>query len=503
MTDPDAVVVGSGPNGLVAACRLARSGLRVLVLETNPRRPGGALGSEEATLPGFVHDVGAAFFPFGTVSPAFRELDLERYGVEWLYGEIESCHPALDGSVAWISREPDARAAGFGSGRDGETFARLAEWHDSVAEDLMSGLLRPFPTLAPLLSLGLSGLWRVARIFLSSGRGLSQRLFESEAARRVLPALALHTDVAPSDRFGAGFGYLLSLSAATAGFPVPRGGARAITNALVTLLEAHGGRLRLGARVDRVIVKKGRAVAVKLADGEEIAARHAVLADTGAPALYLKLLDERHVPGRVRSKMRRFARGFGTFKVDWALSGPVPWSAEPARRSAVVHTGESLDDLDRFSAEVRAGQLPERPYLVIGQQSLFDDSRAPRNQHTLYAYSRVPSELPWDDARQVFADRIEQRIEELAPGFRGKIQGRAVWAPPDLEAQNANLVGGDIAGGSGAWNHQLVFRPVFPYFRYRTPVARLYLCSSYAHPGAGVHGMCGDNAALMALRDIG
>jgi phytoene dehydrogenase-like protein len=328
-------------------------------------------------------------------------------------------------------------------------------------------------------------------------------LFQGEAAQRVLPALSMHTDVAPSDRFGAGLGYLLGLSAATAGFPVPRGGARAITNALVTLLEAHGGRLRLGAHVDRIVVKDRRAVAVRLSDGEEIAVKQAVLADTGAPALYLRLLDADHVPRRVIKKMKGFARGWGTLKVDWALSGPVPWEAEPACRSAVVHTGEDLDDLDRFATEVRAGKLPERPYLVIGQQSLADDSRAPRNQHTLYAYSRVPSRADWSDEKDAFADRIEQRIEALAPGFVRKILGRSVSSPADLQADNENLVGGDIAGGSGAWNHQLMFRPVFPYFRYRTPVARLYLCSSYAHPGAGVHGMCGYNAALMALRDIG
>ncbi len=168
-----------------------------------------------------------------------------------------------------------------------------------------------------------------------------------------------------------------------------------------------------------------------------------------------------------------------------------------------MHTGEDLDDLDRFAAEIRAGKLPERPYLVIGQQSLVDDSRAPRNQHTLYAYSRVPFRPDWSDEQDAFADRIEQRIEALAPGFRGKILERRVSSPADLEADNENLVDGDIAGGSGAYNHQLMFRPVFPYFRYKTPVERLYLCSSYAHPGAGVHGMCGYNAAAMALRDIG
>jgi phytoene dehydrogenase-like protein len=189
--------------------------------------------------------------------------------------------------------------------------------------------------------------------------------------------------------------------------------------------------------------------------------------------------------------------------VDWALSGPVPWTVEEARASAVVHAGESVDDLARFTREARAGALPERPYLVIGQQSLADPTRAPAGKHTLYCYTHVPSRPDggWDAARESFADCVEARIEELAPGFRASILGRHIMAPPDLEAWNENLVGGDLGGGSNAWHRQLVFRPLFPYFRYRMPVKGLYLCSSYAHPGAGVHGMCGANAALIAARD--
>jgi len=192
--------------------------------------------------------------------------------------------------------------------------------------------------------------------------------------------------------------------------------------------------------------------------------------------------------------------------MDWALSAPVPWRVEAARESAVVHAGESVDDLSRFTREVRDGRLPERPYLVVGQQSLADPTRAPAGHHTLYCYSHVPSRVDgpggWAEARARFADRVEARIEELAPGFRATILGRHVAAPPDLEGRNANLVGGDLGGGSNAWHRQLLLRPLFPYFRYRMPVAGLYLCSSYAHPGAGVHGMSGYNAARVAARDI-
>jgi phytoene dehydrogenase-like protein len=217
------------------------------------------------------------------------------------------------------------------------------------------------------------------------------------------------------------------------------------------------------------------------------------------------MLPRRDVPGWLVRRMRRFEQGFGTFKLDWALSEPVPWRVEAAQKSAVVHAAENLDDLAEFVAEIRAGELPRSPYLVMGQHTLVDPSRAPAGRHTLYAYSRVPAHAPggWSEARERFADRVEERIESLAPGFRKTVLARHALSPSDLEGMNQNLRGGDLGGGSNAWNHQLVFRPVFPYFRYRTPVSRLYLCSSYAHPGAGVHGMCGYNAARIAAEDIG
>jgi phytoene dehydrogenase-like protein len=341
-------------------------------------------------------------------------------------------------------------------------------------------------------------------VLLSSGGGLARRLFESDAAQRVLPGLALHADVGPSDRFGAALGYVLGLGAATVGFPVPEGGAQRITNCLVGLLESRGGAVQLGARVSRIEVRGGRAVAVRLESGEEIGAREAIIADTSAPGLLLDLLEQEHVPSRLRRQMQHFEQGWGTFKVDWALSAPVPWNVPEAHQAAVVHTGESLGDLDRFTLEARGHDLPRDPYLVIGQASRFDPSRAPTGQHTLWAYSRVPYAVEggWESRADAFADAIDERIEQLASGFRQTVLERHVTTPVGLERQNENLRKGDLGGGSNAFNHQLIWRPAFPHFRYRMPPKRLYLCSSYAHPGAGVHGMGGRNAALTAFHDI-
>jgi phytoene dehydrogenase-like protein len=504
LEDPDVIVIGSGPNGLFAACRLADLGARVLVLEANPRRPGGALASEELTLPGFVHDVGAGFFPFGRSSPAFRALGLERHGVEWLNAHFESCHPALDGSYACIARDAELSRAHFGSPADGAAFSELSSFHAGIEDRLLAALLLPFPALGPLLRLGVGNALRIAGLFARSLRGTGARLFESEAARRVLPGVALHVDAGPDDRFSTPLGYMLAMTATTGGYAIPRGGAQRITDALITTLENRGGKVMLGARVERILVRGKRAAGVKLADGTEIPARRAVVSDSSAPSLYLDLLERRDVPRWLVRKMRRFQHGFGTFKVDFALSAPVAWSVEAARQSAVVHAAESVDDLALFVSEVRAGRLPERPYLVIGQHTLVDPSRAPQGQHTLYCYSRVPPvvEGGWEAQGVRFADAVEKRLEGLAPGFRQTILARHVATPESLERQNANLRGGDLGGGTNAWHNQLLFRPAFPYFRYRTPVRGLYLCSSYAHPGAGVHGMCGHNAAGIAARDL-
>jgi phytoene dehydrogenase-like protein len=498
----DAIVVGAGPNGLAGAIVLARHGWKVLVLEAKDR-PGGALYSLENTLPGYIHDVGAAFFPFAQDSPALRSFDLSGAGLEWRNARFESCHPATDGTCVSIARDLDLSVASFGV--DGPHWARLARWQSAMGDRLAAALLAPLPGLGPALRLGPLNLFRLARAGLSSPAGFARRHFQTDAARRVIPGLALHVDLGPEDFSGAALGLVLALLAAGSGFRVPVGGARSITRALVRRLEEAGGTVRLNTHVNKILVSGHKAVAVQTGQGEDIPVRIAVLADVGAPALYLRMLPAKAISSWLRGSMRRFRYGWGTFKMDWALAGPVPWSAPEARESAVVHAGDSVDDLIAFTRQVRAGQLPSNPYLVIGQQSLADPSRAPAGGHTLWAYSHVPSivEGGWTRYREVFADRIEERIERLAPGFRGLIRARAISSPADLEAMDENLVGGDLGGGSARFSHQLFFRPVFPYFRYRTPVRGVYLASASAHPGAGVHGACGFNAARMALRDFG
>jgi phytoene dehydrogenase-like protein len=495
----DAIIIGSGPNGLVAAATLARQGWRVLVLEAKPR-PGGAVYSEEFTLPGYLHDVGAAFFPFAADSPALRSLSLTGAGLTWRHARYESAHPGPDGVCPSIARDVDLAARAFGP--DGAAWAKLARWRQAMGPHFVDALLASLPGVGTAWRLGL---WNLLKFGLAGGRssgGLSRHLFQTEAARRVIPGLALHADLGPKDWTGAGIGLVLALLASASGFPVPVGGARAITQAILVRLQEAKGEIRLGAHVERIVVSQGRAVAVHTNQGEEIAATRAILADVGAPALYLKLLDQAHVSWWVRRSIKRFRYGWGTFKMDWALAGPVPWSAAEAREAAVVHAGDSLADLEAFTKEVREGQLPTNPYLVIGQQSLVDASRAPAGQHTLWAYTHVPSypESGWPQLAQAFADRMEQRIEGLAPGFRQLIRGRAVHTPADLEAMDENLVGGDLGGGSAHLDHQFIFRPLFPYFRYGTPIKSLYLCSASTHPGGGVHGACGFNAALTALR---
>ena len=496
----DAVIIGAGPNGLTAAAALSRAGLEVLVLEAQDRA-GGAAFSLPLVEPGFLNDVGAAFFPFGTVSPAFRSLDLAGAGLRFAHAPVESAHPALDGSCGVIARDADRMARDLGP--DGDAFRGLSRWRARMGDRFIRLTLGALPLVGPALALGPLSLARLGWAQLRSAEGFSAR-FHTDTARRIIPQLSLHADLGPSDFGGAAVGLVLALLAMDSGFPAAVGGAGTIAAALCTRFTEAGGELRLRTRASKVIVRAGAVAAVRTSTGDEIETR-AVLADTSAPALLLGLVGEADIPRGLARSMRHFEQGWGTFKLDWTLDGPVPWTAGAARAAAVVHTGGDIPALRRFTHEVRSGQLPERPYLVIGQQSLCDPSRAPPGKATLWAYSHVPARSPrgWDADREPFADRIEGEIEALAPGFRKLVRGRRIFAPPDLEAFDENLVGGDLGGGSAQLRHQFIFRPAFPYFRYRMGVRGLYLCSASTHPGPGVHGACGYHAARFALRDLG
>jgi phytoene dehydrogenase-like protein len=501
MADVDVAVIGAGPNGLAAAITLARAGMSTLVLEAQAA-PGGAVRTVESTLPGFRHDVGAAFFPFGQHSPAWKEIDLPGAGLTWRHAAIDTAHPSPDGSCGVLARDVDLTAERLGP-VDGPRWRRIHAWFAGARDEILEALLGELPPWKAL-GLGPRSLFELGKAALLSGRAWAETTFETDAARRIIPALALHTDVGPDDPMGAVVGFMLALTGVQGGYAVPEGGAGAVTDALIVRLHEAGGTLRTRARVRRVVVEGRRAVGVAIEGGEVVRVRRAVVADVAAPALFLSMLDPAEVPTNVSEAMRSYPFGFGTFKMDWALDGPVPWAHEDARRAAVVHTGDDLGDLSRFAREVRQGEVPARPYLVIGQPTVVDPTRAPADKHVLWAYSRVPFRISgaWPEARkQAFAAAIEARIEELAPGFRERILARSIVSPEDLEALDENLVGGDLGGGSAAIGNQLVFRPLFPWFRYRTPVRGLYLGSSYAHPGAGVHGMCGFNAARAVLRD--
>lgn len=509
------MVIGAGPNGLVAANLLADRGWSVLVLEEQPE-PGGAVRSGELTLPGYVHDVYSAFYPFAAASPVLGGLGLEAYGLAWRRAEVVVAHPLADGRCASVHVDLDVTAASverFAAG-DGDAWRELYGFWRRVDSQFMDVFSTPFPPLAPsarlLAALGPHDALRFARTTLLSVRRLAEEHFRGEGGALLLAGNALHADLTPDSAMGGMFGWLLSALGQQHGFPVPEGGAGRLTEALVRRLRAHGGELACGERVARVVVRGGRAVGVRTAGGAEHAARRAVIADVGAPQLLHELVGLEHLPGRYARALRRFQYDNATVKVDWALSGPIPWRAEEARRAGTLHLTEGMDRLTRSSTDLELGLVPEEPFVVAGQYASFDETRAPAGHDTAWGYTHVPQRIRGDAAGQLegpiegeaaerFADRVEAQIERVAPGFRDVVVARHVATPRALEAGNRNLAGGAINGGTAQIHQQLVFRPVPGLGRAETPVRGLYLGSSSAHPGGGVHGVPGSNAARAAL----
>jgi phytoene dehydrogenase-like protein len=515
MADPDAVVIGAGPNGLVAANRLADAGWRVLVLEAQPE-PGGAVRSAELTHPGFVHDVFSAFYPLGAASPVMRALGLEDHGLRWRRAPLVLAHPTSDGACAVLSSSLDETAASLDAGApgDGDAWRELYRGFETISEPLLDAMTSPIPPVRGGMrlaaALGPGRLLEFARTSLLSVRELASDTFRGEPGALLLTGNALHSDVSPDAPPSGFLGWMLTCLGQQHGFPVPEGGASQLTAALVHRLEARGGRVQCNARVTQVVVRDRRAVAVVTDDGTTVDAPRGVLADVGAPALYRDLVGEAHLPARVVAGLTRFRYDFATFKVDWALDGAIPWRAEPATRAGTVHVIDDMAAVTEYSASLADDRIPARPYVLVGQMNKADPTRSPKGTETVWAYTHLPFEPRgdagdelrgvWDERdADTLADRIEAQVERHAPGFRARITARHVLAPPALEALDANLVHGALGGGTMAFSQQLVFRPVPGLGRAETPVRGLFLASASAHPGGGVHGACGANAARAAL----
>lgn len=496
----DAIVIGSGPNGLAAAIRLAEAGRSVTVLET-AGRPGGAVRTEELTLPGFHHDTFSSVYPAAAASPVFARMPLAAHGLEWVHPEACMAHPLPDGdavvlyrNLARTARSLDQRHAG--DGRKWADFARpYLDAFDAVKQTMLTG----FPPLGGPLQLlrqaGPRALADFMRLLSGSASGLGHRLFADQGSRAWLYGAAMHGDTPPG---GAGSGiaaFYLNLLGHAVGWPSPRGGAERLTDALTGYLRSLGAEITTGVTVTRILTRSGRVIGVGRADGSDLAAP-VVIADVMPNALVQ--LAGNALSAWYRMALRRYVHGPATVKVDWALGGPIPWQASGAREAGTVHVGGNEPEL---LASIAAAQsdLPARPFLLLGQQSIADPTRAPDGKHTAWAYTHGPAELDWSRRLNGHVETIEAQVERYAPGFRDRILARHVLGPADLQARDANLVDGDVGGGSYKLR-QALFRPIPSPTPYSTPIRGLYLGSAAAFPGGAVHGIPGDAAARAALR---
>ena len=466
----DAVVVGSGPNGLSAAIELARNGRSVTVVEAN-ETIGGGCRSAELTLPGFVHDLCSAFHPMGAASPFFRSLELGSLGLEWIEPPLALAHPLDDGTAIVLSRSLDETARGLGS--DGRAWRRLVaqlvqHWPD-LATDALGPLIKiPHHPLV-LARLGLPGLL--------SARLLARRAFVTERARALFAGLAAHSMMPLDAPLSASFGLMFAVTTHVASWPIARGGSQRIADALVAKLGSLGGAVMTRTRVR---------------DIRDLDTARAYLFDT-TPRQLDRIAGARLSNG-YRGRIARFRSGPGVFKLDYALDGPVPWRARDCLRAGTVHLGGTLDEIAESEEDVARGGVPEHPFVLVGQQSLFDRSRAPAGKETLWAYCHVPNGSAVD-----MTGRIEAQLERFAPGFRDRVLARSAMGPAAIAEHNENYLGGDIGGGESS-ALQLFGRPVLSFDPYATSARDIFLCSSSTPPGGGVHGMCGYHAARSALR---
>ncbi|GAA3047767.1 phytoene desaturase family protein [Actinokineospora globicatena] len=500
----DAVVIGSGPNGLVAANLLADAGWSVVVLEA-AAHPGGAVRTAELTVPGFRHDLYSAFHPLAAASPVIEALGLEHYGLRWRHAPGVLAHVFPDDRSVLLSRDVERTAESVGSFAAQDAAAWRSEYarYLDVRDDLIRALLRPFPPvragLGLLTTLGVAEALRAMRVATMPVRRYGEERFAGEGARILLAGNAMHTDLGPNQAGSAVFGWLLAMLGQDVGFPVPQGGAGSLTDALVRRLESRGGRVECSRPVTKVLVARGKAVGV-VAGGDHVRAAKAVLADVPAPVLYRDLVGADLLPGTLLDDIANFDWDDSTIKVDWALSGPIPWRSAAASAAGTVHLGVDADGLVQVDAELGSGRVPERPFLLLGQMTTADPSRSPAGTESAWLYSHVPRGGHWPAERlATWADGVEDIVATHAPGFRDLVLGRVVSGPRDLQSGNPSLVDGAINSGTAGIHQQLVFRPTPGLARADTVIERLFLASASAHPGGGVHGAPGANAARAAL----
>lgn len=469
----DAVVVGSGPNGLAAAITLAQAGCSVLVIE-GKETIGGGLRSAELTLPGFIHDPCSAVHPLGMASPFFSGLPLERFGLHWIQPDAPLAHPLGSGEVdaVLVDRSLDITAARLGV--DAGRYRLLMEPLVENWEDLLGDLLGPLRVPRhPLLYA------RFGATAVLPATGLARSLFKADRARAVFAGLACHS-ILPLERpLSAAFGLTLGLLAHSVGWPIPAGGSQRVTDALVGYFQSLGGDLVTGWMVQRL---------------DELPKASVYLFDI-TPRQLLQIAGKR-LPSGYRRQLGRFRHGPGVFKIDLALDGPIPWADPNCALAGTVHLGGTLDEIAASERAVWRGEHPEQPFVLLAQQSLFDASRAPAGKHTVWAYCHVPNGSTVD-----MTGVIEAQIERFAPGFRDRILARHTRSAVELEQYNPNYIGGDINAGVQDLRQQFT-RPAIRPVPYTTPDPQIYLCSSSTPPGGGVHGMCGYHAAQAALRRI-